>query len=267
MKTFHFVLMLLVVACGAEAGIFKGGFSGSFGASVLSDHGPPTEAPNVPTLQATTTDTTLTLTVPGDDDYTNYDFRICEGAGCTSFTEQSRDTDSPYTFTGLTPGETYGYWARAKNAVGNSGYTSFQYINTTGGSAGLPAPTNLAIYPSANSAGIFWDGGEGSTSEYELSLCLGAGCTSYASPITVNEADGSFLNITGLLEQQTWGVQVVALDSSGNTSSALTGEFTTPVAPTAPYDPPVPVFGIGVTDTTLTFIPSGITNFESFEWR
>lgn len=205
--------------------------AGVIGSEPNPPDGPPTEAPGIPTLVASTTDTTLTITVPADDQYTDYDFRICEGAGCTSFTQQSRDTDSPHTFTGLTPGETYGYWARAKNSVGNSGYTSYQYTSTTGGNPdpdpedAPPAPTSFSAIPFSSSVNLSWVSGGGTTASYGVSHCEGASCSNFGAIAPVS---GTSTNVGSLTASTTYSFRVYAYNSDGLVSPGyLSGNATT----------------------------------------
>lgn len=240
-----------------------------YGMVPIGEGNPDPDPPTVPSSLSVVPDGN-TLGVQGvpSDDATFLGYRWCEGAGCTSFTNEVHVISKTvvYQIENLEWDTTYEAQARSEGQYGNSPWTS-SVAGITGsdpdpGTPNIPDPTNLAVYPSYNSAGVFWNG----ESDSEISICTGSSCSNYGSTVSIPEANGSFYNITGLAASTTYGVQVVATDGS-NSSNALTGSFTTPVAPTGPYDPPVPVFGIGVTDTTLTFIPSGISNFETFDWR
>jgi glucose/arabinose dehydrogenase len=67
---------------------------------------------------------------------TGYELERCQGVGCTTFALIATPTTAGYTDTGLTPGVSYSYRVRARDAVGNFSAYSPIFTNTT-----LP-PTN-----------------------------------------------------------------------------------------------------------------------------
>src|SRR6185312_14468225 len=116
-----------------------------------------TTAPSVPSgLSATVislTQINLSWTASTDNvAVTGYEVQRCTGASCTSFAAIGTPTGTTFNNTGLTPGTTYRYQVRARDAVPNwSGTSSIVSATTTADTAAPSAPTGLAATPASSS--------------------------------------------------------------------------------------------------------------------
>jgi serine protease len=75
---------------------------------------------------------------------TGYELERCQGVGCTTFVRIATPTTASYTDTGLTPGASYSYRVRARDAVGN--FSSYS-----------PITTNTAVPPATTRTTLFTD--------------------------------------------------------------------------------------------------------------
>ena len=106
------------------------------GYSLTTDTTPPT-APGSPTASALS-GTQISLSWPASTDnigVTGYELERCQGAGCTNFALIATPTTASYTDTNTTPGTSYSYRVRARDAVGNVSPYSPITTNTTAPSA------------------------------------------------------------------------------------------------------------------------------------
>ena len=247
-----------------------------YGMVPIGEGNPDPDPPTVPSSLSVVPDGN-TLGVQGvpSDDATFLGYRWCEGAGCTSFTNEVHVISKTvvYQIENLEWDTTYEVQARSEGQYGNSPWTAS--VEGAIGSDPNPdpgtspsAPTDLTYAVSGTAAGVFWVSSDTSVIRYELSTCVGAGCSNYGAPTSIPVADGLFYYLTPLLESTTYGVKVVAFNSENTPSdTSLNGTFTTPELDNTPYQPGVAVFGLGLTETSITYIPVGDETWLTQEAR
>ena len=247
-----------------------------YGMVPIGEGNPDPDPPTVPSSLSVVPDGN-TLGVQGvpSDNATFLGYRWCEGAGCTSFTNEVNVISKTvvYQIENLEWDTTYEVQARSEGQYGNSPWTS-SVAGVIGSDPnpdpGTPpsAPTDLTYAVSGTAAGVFWVSSDTSVIRYELSTCVGAGCSNYGAPTSIPVADGLFYYLTPLLESTTYGVKVVAFNSENTPSdTSLNGTFTTPELDNTPYQPGVAVFGLGLTETSITYIPVGDETWLTQEAR
>jgi chitodextrinase len=213
---------------------------------------PETTIPNPPTLTASgTTSTSTLLSWSGAFDnvaVTTYD--VYQGAvliGTTSGTT--------FTVTGLTPGTSYTFTVRAKDADGNVSVPSNAVTITTNGADITPPtpPTLSASGTTSTTTNLSWTGATDNIAVtgynvYKDGLLIGS--TTLATTF----------NVTGLTPSTTYAFTVKAKDAAGNLSiSSNTVNVTTNAPDTTPPTPPT-LSASGTTSTTTNLSWSGATD-------
>jgi hypothetical protein len=191
--------------------------------------------PTAPTgLAATTvsgTQVNLAWTDASDNETT---FRIerCTGAACSDFAEIASVAAGVVTYNDLTVAaeSDYRYRVRARNAVGNSGYTTI----AAAGTRTAAAPTSLvATQISATQIDLAWQDVSANETGFRIERCSGAGCSSFTEVTTVAANVQTYQN-TGLTAGGSYtyrvrAVNAVAVSAPSNTATATTAA---PGAPT-----------------------------------
>ena len=124
---------------GNQSHLITGSASASYTAtySLTADNTQPTMPSSLTGNVVNGTQSNLSWPVSTDNvGVTGYELERCQGVGCANFTLIATPTTSSYTDTGLTPGVSYSYRVRARDAVGNFSTYSPIFTNAT-----LP-PTN-----------------------------------------------------------------------------------------------------------------------------
>ncbi len=103
-----------------------------------ADSTPPTAPSGVTATPVSGTQFTLSWPVATDNlGVTGYQVERCQGGGCTTFVLIASPTTTSYVDTGLTPGLSYSYRVRARDAAGNlSPYSSITTATTLTGPTG-----------------------------------------------------------------------------------------------------------------------------------
>jgi hypothetical protein len=116
-----------------------------------------------------------------------------------------------YDDAGLSLNTSYTYRIRARNAVGNSGYSTAQPANTN-----VPAtPTTLTATPSgivANQIDLAWVDASSDETGFRIERCVGVGCTDFAQIATVGAGVTTYSN-SGLAADVTYRYRVIAYNA------------------------------------------------------
>ncbi len=164
--------------------------------------------PAIPTNLTTTSITSTSFTANWDSvvDATSYDLSINNGAATEVFTNS-------FDVTSVSPGTTHTWKVRSKNGAGDSMYTSNQSVLT------IPAtPIGLTVSDKTNTnCTISWNSSTGASS-YKLYIKLsGTPISGYNGKVITGVTE----NVTGLSENTTYTIEVLATNASGD--SALSG--------------------------------------------
>ncbi|MBL7885727.1 MAG: fibronectin type III domain-containing protein [Flavobacterium sp.] len=251
---------------------------------------PETTPPTAPTLTASgTTQTSTVLSWSGaTDNVAVTGYNIYQGAVLIGTT-----VSSPYTVTGLTPGTTYTFTVRAKDADGNLSVPSNAVNVTTEAPDTTPPspPTLSASGTTSTSTVLSWSGATDNLGVTGYDVFQGAvniGSTTTATTFTV----------TGLTPSTTYSFTVKAKDAAGNISSNsnvvnVTTDAPDTIAPSAPvlsftaktantvslswttstdnvgvtgYDVYQGATLIGSTTSTTTFVATGLTASTAYSF-
>jgi chitodextrinase len=213
---------------------------------------PETTAPTAPTLTASgTTQTTTVLSWSGaTDNIAVTGYNIYQGA-----TLIGTSVSSPFTVTGLTPGTTYTFTVRAKDADGNLSVPSNAVNVTTQAPDTTPPspPTLTASGTTSTSTVLSWSGATDNIAVTGYNIYQGAtqiGTTTTATTFTV----------TGLTPSTTYSFKVKAKDAANNLSSDSNIVNVTTAAPdVTPPSAPILTF-TAKTANTVSLSWSGATD-------
>jgi len=190
-----------------------------------------TQAPTVPgtpiAVQNTGTQITLSWTASTDNvGVTGYDIFRAIGASGGSFASVGTSTTTTFTDTGLTPGQTYRYQVRARDAAGN--LSAFSNTLTVTASSSCtpppPAPINLtATSVGSTSVTLQWtivvpSGNTCSPVGFNVLRASGPLFETFTQVGTVSGTTDTFTDNT-VSPGSTYRYQVVARDANGNLSS------------------------------------------------
>jgi chitodextrinase len=166
-----------------------------------------------------------------------YSIERCAGAACTSFAEIDTSASSPFNNTGLTPGTTYRYQVRARDAAMLwSGYAGPLNATTSTDTQAPSVPTGVvANVQSATQINLTWNASTDNiaVAGYIVERCVGSGCTSFTQLAT---SSTTTYNNSGLTPNTTYRYQVRAVDAAPNTS----GPSTPPATATTQADTSAP---------------------------
>jgi hypothetical protein len=142
----------------------------------------------------------------------------CQGIGCSSFAQIGSTTSTTYNDTGLSASTDYSYRVRAQDTASTFGpYSSVASLTTP---ASIPSlPGNLtATAASSTQINLTWSSSletGGSISNYVVSRCQGANCTTFSQ---IGTPTGTAFDDTGLTASTTYTYLVNAIDTNGNPS-------------------------------------------------
>ena len=120
---------------------------------------------------------------------TGYEVERCQGAGCSSFAAVTTVSALGWSDTGRSPGTSYSYRVRARDAAGNTGAYSSVATAVTPAAVDNPpsAPTGLSA-AAAGSGGVnlSWTAATDDlgVATYEVERCQGAGCSGFVQVAT-----------------------------------------------------------------------------------
>jgi chitodextrinase len=208
------------------------------------DTSPPTVPTSVTATAVSATQINLSWAASTDNvAVTGYEVQRCQGASCTSFAAVGTPTGASFNDTGLTPGTTYRYQVRARDAVPNWSATSSIVSATTSADSAAPSvPSGLtATVISSSQINLSWTASTDNVAVtgYEVQRCQGASCTTFAA---VGTPTGTTFNDTGRTPGTTYRYQVRARDAIPNWSATSSIVSATTSA-----------------DTTAPSVPSGLT--------
>lgn len=235
-----------------------------------------TQAPTAPSALTITplTNTQLRLNwAAGTDNVAikNYLIERCTPVNCTTFAQiASTTTALTYTNTALTPGTSYSYQVRARDAALNvSPYSNIATLSTAVDTQAPTAPTNLTGTTISNTQiNLAWTAStdDARVTGYKVERCAGVGCSNFAQ---ITAPTGVTYNNTGLVAGSSYSYRVRATDATGNLSgySNVVTNATTGADVTKPSTPAgltaTPVSG---TQVNLTWMAStdnqGVTSYR-----
>ncbi|MBX7120140.1 MAG: pre-peptidase C-terminal domain-containing protein [Gemmatimonadaceae bacterium] len=165
------------------------------------------------------------------DNETTFRIERCSGVGCTAFTEVGFVTAGTNTYNDQTVAAEgdYRYRVRARNAVGNSAYTSDAVASTR--SAAAPS-TLTATLISTTQVDLSWVDNATNETAQVVERCAGVGCVNFTTLATLDSNVVTYQN-TGLTAGTTYRWRVRAVNATG--PSAASNVAT--VATAAPGDP------------------------------
>jgi len=193
----------------------------------------PPEAPEDPFAMATSATSAVLVWHEAEDNVETTGYRIFRNGVEIGGTQ---GTNTTFTDTGLTPGETYTYGIAAYDAAGNVTSASHALADSltlpsaSSDTAGPSAPTGLAVTQSTgNRVTLTWDAAQDDVGVAEYTVFQGL--------YPIGTATGTSFEVTELTSAETYNWRVDAVDAAGNHSARSTAvTFTTPdaVPPTAP---------------------------------
>jgi chitodextrinase len=201
------------------------GYSNTASATT-SGGGGDTQAPSTPTgltaTAASSTQINLSWTASTDNvGVTGYEVQRCQGAGCTSFAAIGTPAGTTFNDTGRSPGTTYRYQVRARDAVPNWSAASSIATATTQAPADTQAPTTptgfVLVAASSNEIDLAWDASTDNVgvTAYIVERCQGVGCTSWSS---VGTPTATKFNDTSRSPSTAYRYRVSARDAATNVS-------------------------------------------------
>ena len=146
---------------------------------------------------------------------TGYEVERCQGAGCSSFAAVTTVSTLGWSDTGRSPGTSYSYRVRARDAAGNTGAYSSVATAVTPAAVDSPpsAPTGLSA-AAAGSGGVnlSWTAATDDlgVATYEVERCQGAGCSGFVQVATTASTS---LADTGLVASTSYSYRVRARDT------------------------------------------------------
>jgi hypothetical protein len=158
------------------------------------------------------------------DDEIQFEVAQCAGAGCTGFTTVATTGTDVASFLAdtLTFSVEYRFLVRAVNTAGASAWTDTLSIGTT-----VPAvPTALVAFVTDGSGDISlgWNDVSDDESQFEIDLCTGADCETWALFSTVpNGASGAVLSGLGT---STYRMRVRAVNAAGSSLPSTPTQIT-----------------------------------------
>ena len=167
---------------------------------------------------------------------TGYEVERCQGAGCSSFAAVTTVSTLSWSDTGRSPGTSYSYRVRARDAAGNTGAYSSVATAVTPAAVDNPpsAPTGLSA-AAAGSGGVnlSWTAATDDlgVATYEVERCQGAGCSGFVQVATTASTS---LADTGLVASTSYSYRVRARDTGSqvgpysSVASATTGSAPPP---------------------------------------
>lgn len=169
--------------------------------------------------------------VDASDNETTFRIERCTGAACTNFVEVGFVTagTAAYNDQGVTAENDYRYQIRARNAVGNSVYSSIAAANTRSAAA----PSSLtASQVSATRIDLAWADNASNETGFRIERCTGAGCSNFAVIDSVAANVVSYQN-SGIGAGASYSYRVRAINPIAASTPSNTATATT-LAPTAP---------------------------------
>lgn len=169
--------------------------------------------------------------VDASDNETTFRLERCAGAACTNFVEVGFVTagTAAYNDQGVTAENDYRYQVRARNAVGNSVYSSIAVASTR--SAAAPAAL-AASQVSATRIDLAWTDNASNETGFRIERCTGAGCSNFAAVDSVAANVVTYQN-SGIAAGASYTYRVRALNSVAASTPSNTATATTS-APSAP---------------------------------
>ena len=167
---------------------------------------------------------------------TGYEVERCQGVGCSSFAAVTTVSALGWSDTGRSPGTSYSYRVRARDAAGNTGAYSSVATAVTPAAVDNPpsAPTGLSA-AAAGSGGVnlSWTAATDDlgVATYEVERCQGAGCSGFVQVATTASTS---LADTGLVASTSYSYRVRARDTGNqvgpysSVASATTGSGSPP---------------------------------------
>ena len=167
---------------------------------------------------------------------TGYEVERCQGAGCSSFAAVTTVSALGWSDTGRSPGTSYSYRVRARDAAGNTGAYSSVATAVTPAAVDNPpsAPTGLSASASGSGGvNLSWTAATDDlgVATYEVERCQGAGCSGFVQVATTASTS---LADTGLVASTSYSYRVRARDTGNqvgpysSVASATTGSGSTP---------------------------------------
>ena len=171
---------------------------------------------------------------------TGYEVERCQGAGCSSFAAVTTVTTLAWSDTGRSPGTSYSYRVRARDAAGNTGPYSGVATAVTPAAVDNPpsAPSGLSASASGSSqVNLSWTAAtdDFGVASYEVERCQGAGCSGFVQVATTASTS---LADTGLVASTSYSYRVRARDTGNqvgpysSVASATTGAAPPPPSAT-----------------------------------
>ena len=187
----------------------------------VADPTPPTMPSNL--TGSVVSGTQITLSWPASTDnigVTGYELERCQGVGCTNFAQIATPTTTNYGDSGLTPGLSYSYRVRARDAAGN--VSTYSPITTATPTAVLGDNFNRA---NGLDLGASWDAGYTDQNGANLNLqIVGNRVTATA----VGDATETYTGVT--LANNQWAQLTLAAANGTGIGSRLLLRFSAPGA-------------------------------------
>jgi titin len=201
--------------------------------------------------------------VGGASAYVIYDV----SSGTPTFLATTSAPATSFVVSGLTPSTTYKYRVRTMDGSGNLDMNTHDVSVTTPAPAAPSAPTGLAVTGSSlSSLTVGWTNNDPSVTSYDVQLCSGSGCSSYAA-VSGSPFSGILTSYTasGLTPQSTYRIQVRADNSAGSSAWLTSGDLTTPASASPPADPSNLVWTGNTANTISVTWTDNATNELAYE--
>ena len=190
--------------------------------------------PNAPSALSASASSASVIQLAWTDNSDNEtSFRIERKTGSGAFSEIGtvNANSTRYTDNGLQPNTAYSYRVRAKNAVGNSGYTNTATATTNNTKPNAPSALSASV-SSSSVIRLTWADNSGNEANFRIERK--AGTSAFTEIATVN-ANSTRYTDSGLQPNTAYSYRVRAQNTAGN--SAYTNTVTTTTNNTIPFKP------------------------------